>query len=268
MNDVVMEVHNLVYSFDGRLLFNGLNFDVKQKHIVSVVGTNNSGKTTLIRILGAVYMTDDAISVSKISLSERTAQSYRKSVSYIDFDNLKFSSNTVFEELLLLMENFKWNDNRKEKSINTILEKLNLNDYKYKQPSRLSKKHKISVLLAKALLLTPKVLVMSLNSINLSRMDKDYIFSILEQYVSNGMSVIFETNDSEDILYSDRMMVLHNGDIAIEGSTINVLKKDGLLLKLGVELPFIVDLSLKLKFYDVIDKIYFNEEELVNKLWK
>ena len=41
-----------------------------------------------------------------------------------------------------------------------------------------------------------------------------------------------------------------------------------LLLKLGIELPFMVDLSLKLMFYEIVDNMYLKEEDLVNSLWK
>ena len=46
------------------------------------------------------------------------------------------------------------------------------------------------------------------------------------------------------------------------------MKYDRALNKIGIELPFIVDLSNKLSAYNMIDKIYFDMEEMVDDIWK
>jgi hypothetical protein len=53
----------------------------------------------------------------------------------------------------------------------------------------------------------------------------------------------------------------------LEGSTLSVLKEEKLLKRLGYKLPFVVDLSLQLNAYNLIDSIFLDEEVLVNKLW-
>ena len=268
MNEFALEIHNLKYAFDNRLLFSSLNFRVQEKIITSVVGSNGSGKTTLMKVLGGVLFTEDMIKVGNMVLEAKTIGAYKKKVAYVDFSVMKFSSPTVYEEIYSQMNFTKWSVEKKEKQIQKVLYDFGLLSYKDRSPSRLSKKNKIMLKLAKAFVLSPKVLVMELDDLNLSSEDKDFIFDTLSSYVSKGLAVIFSTNNSDDVLYSNRMIVLHNGSIAIEGATPSVLKKDSLLLKLGVELPFMVDLSLKLKFYEVISKVYLDEEELVNKLWK
>ena len=54
----------------------------------------------------------------------------------------------------------------------------------------------------------------------------------------------------------------------MEGKKELVLQEEKILKKLGFNLPFIVELSNGLKLYKVIDKVYFNNEELVGELWK
>lgn len=267
-NDIVMKIHKLVYSFTSRLLFNDISFNVKGGIITSIVGANNSGKTTLIRILASEYVTNDMITVGNISLSEKSVSSYKRNVSYINLNYLKFSQTTVYDEIFSALENMKWNDDKKKKAVEKIIIEMDLYDYRLKNPTRLNRNTKLGILLAKALVNSPKVLLLELGGCDLNKGEKDYIFSTLEKYTANGMAVVYETNYSDDILYSNRTIVLHKGGVAIEGATMSVLKKDSLLLKLGIDIPFMVDLSLKLKFYEVIDKIYLNEGDLVKKLWK
>ena len=47
-----------------------------------------------------------------------------------------------------------------------------------------------------------------------------------------------------------------------------IIKRDNELSKLGIEIPIMIDLSLKLQFYDLLDDIYYDVEGMVNKLWK
>lgn len=267
MNEYALEVHDLVYSFDNRLLFNCMNFNIKKNTITSIVGSNGSGKTTLTKILGAFYFTEDMLKVGNIHLNSHTLVSYKKKIAYIDFNSFKFASNNVYDELLHVLDFTKWEIEKKNKMIEKVLNDFALSSYKDRHPSRLSKRNKINLLLACAFVLEPKILVMELGDIYLNKEEKDYIFSIIHKYRKN-ITVVYNTNNSEDIMYSDRMIVLHKGKVVMEGTTMAVLKQDRLLLKIGVELPFMIDLSSKLKFYEVIDETYLREEDLVNQLWK
>ena len=53
----------------------------------------------------------------------------------------------------------------------------------------------------------------------------------------------------------------------MEGSKEGVLKEEKILKRIGFGLPFVVDLSVQLKLYKVLDKVYFDMESLVKDLW-
>ena len=81
-------------------------------------------------------------------------------------------------------------------------------------------------------------------------------------------TIILSTNNLEDTINTDYLYILDKGKIVVEGAPLTVLKEDTLINRLGLTLPFMVDLSLKLKFYELIDDIELDMEALVNKLWK
>ena len=54
----------------------------------------------------------------------------------------------------------------------------------------------------------------------------------------------------------------------MEGKSKLVLQEEKILKKLGFNLPFIVELSNSLKYYQLVDKTYFDSLELVEDLWK
>ena len=90
------------------------------------------------------------------------------------------------------------------------------------------------------------------------------LFKYLEE---QGVKYVNFTNDMEDTLQAEYLVVLYDNKVALEGKTLDVLKEERLLSRMGINLPFIIDLSIQLQYYGLVDKIYLNKEELVDKLW-
>ena len=91
---------------------------------------------------------------------------------------------------------------------------------------------------------------------------------VIDYLKKNDITFINITSDTEELLLADYLIVLTNSGVAIEGKTNTVLNEDKLLRRLGFSLPFLFDISLKLKSYDISNKIYSNIDGLVNELWK
>ena len=102
----------------------------------------------------------------------------------------------------------------------------------------------------------------------LTYLDKDFKERLIRYLILNKKRIINYTTDIEETLLLDYLVVLHENKIIMEGKKELVLQEEKILKKLGFNLPFIVELSNGLKYYGVIDKVYFNNEELVNVLWK
>ena len=83
-----------------------------------------------------------------------------------------------------------------------------------------------------------------------------------------GLTVLLTSNDLMDALYADYLYVLDNGRIAVEGDPIAVMREDKLIGRLNLELPFMVDLSNKLKLYGLLDEVIIDMDRMVDTLWK
>lgn len=90
------------------------------------------------------------------------------------------------------------------------------------------------------------------------------IIELLNQQKINYINI---TSNIEEALYSDYMIVYEEENKVIEGNTKDVLQEEKLLKRLGYGLPFVVDLSLQLKLYGVLDKVIFDMDTLMEKLW-
>ena len=63
-------------------------------------------------------------------------------------------------------------------------------------------------------------------------------------------------------------MILNKGKIIFNDILNNIEKNDNIFNDLSIKLPFIVDLSIKLKLYNLIDKIYVDEKRMIKDIWR
>ncbi len=98
----------------------------------------------------------------------------------------------------------------------------------------------------------------------LSKKEKLIIFNLLEK---QNISYIIVTSDVEDTIYSDYIIVYDGNKKVLEGNKEMVLKNEKILKKTGFGLPFAVELSSGLVYYDILDRVYFDIDSLMEVLW-
>lgn len=90
---------------------------------------------------------------------------------------------------------------------------------------------------------------------------------IMELLRVKNIKFINVTSNIEDALLGDNIIVYNGTKIVLEGPKEKVLKEEKILKRLGYGLPFVVDLSTQLQFYDILDKTYYDMESLAGELW-
>ena len=122
-------------------------------------------------------------------------------------------------------------------------------------------------MIASALIHKQKILLLDESIYKLNASDKKLIFKVLKEYQKEyKLTIILITHDLEDTLLSDNILVLDKGKIVMY-DTKEKIYQDEKLEKLGFNLPFIVKLSHNLMLYDLLDKVYFDSGEVMDKLW-
>ncbi len=101
-----------------------------------------------------------------------------------------------------------------------------------------------------------------------NELKEDKIKEIFKYLDDNKIAYINVTNNIEEVLLTKYLIIYDKDNILIEGNTLDVLKEEKLLKRIGVHEPFICDLSLLLKDYGLVNKIYLDKEALVGDLWK
>ena len=99
---------------------------------------------------------------------------------------------------------------------------------------------------------------------NVSSINKDKILKYLKKI---DKTIIYITNNKEDIMYFNEF-VLYDNEIILSDKLDNILKMENKFKSVGFSLPFMSDLSLKLKYYNLVNKSITSMDRMVNKLWK
>ena len=146
---------------------------------------------------------------------------------------------------------------------------MKIEDLLDREPHTLSGGEKQLVSLATALITEPKILIIDEALSMVDSYDRDRIYKVLKKINENNkMTIINVTHDVDEVLYGKKIVLLSKGNIIDYASTKKILSDEKKFNELKLDIPFIVDLSNKLKYYELIDKMYLNMKDLVNDLWK
>lgn len=268
MKDII-NINSLTFRYCDKFIFDRFSLNIKEGEWVTITGPNGSGKSTLIKILTGLLKSESDITICGLKLNTNNIYDIRKNIGVI-FDNLdnSFISETIKDDLIFSLENLCYSKKTIDKRLKEVTEILNIKNLLSKSPNELSGGEKCMAALGCAIMHNPKILILDEALSMIDEKEKSKILKILKKLKDGGMTIINTVHDLSETYYSDRLVVLNNGEIVIDGNPLGVMEYDRILNKLGIKLPFEIELSLKLKLYGLIDKLYYDTEMLVNDLWQ
>ncbi|NLL44391.1 MAG: ATP-binding cassette domain-containing protein [Mollicutes bacterium] len=269
MNDLII-IKDLTFCYDKEYIFSRFNLNIKENSWVTLVGPNGSGKSTLIKILLGLYKFDGYISICQKILNTENLREIRSKIGVV-FENPDncFVAETVMDEIAFSLENLEIPKKEIKKRIIEVANLLRITNILEKNPHALSGGQKQLVALASALALEPKILILDEALTKIDNQDKMRILEIIKQlHHEKKMTIVNATHDIEEAVYGDDIIVIDKGKIVLKGPKELVLKEEKIFRELGLGLPFMASLSLKLQYYNLIDKMILDMDELVNVLWK
>lgn len=249
-----IKINNLTY----KNIFKNLNLEIKDKEFITITGSSSSGKTTLVNFL-----------IKKIN-SENVIVDYKKEEISVVFDDIEsnFIYDTVIENLVFPLENLNYSKEEIDNKINNLLKYFNIKELLYSNISTLSGGQLELIALASSIISEPKLLILDESFIMLDNIQKEKMFKLLKKINKElKTTIVYLTNDIESIIYGKTIGIISNKEI-IKGNLKDILKNEKLFKNSNQKLPFMADLSLKLKYYNLVNDIILDESKMVDALWK
>ncbi len=260
-----LKITNLKFSYDKKnYIFKDLNFTLRKDKTLSIIGTPNSGKTTLLKILTGELDYEGTVLVDGIEVNKTNIDAVRRNIVAV-YRESSFINDLVIEELRHPMENMNVAPTEINEAINEINDYFNINKILKKKIDDLSLNDRTLVKILSYALIKPSFIAIDDLLIDLNTRTKILLLNYLN---SKEIRLINVTSNMEDVLYTDYLLCLYDGISAIDGRTLDVLDNEKILKRLGFDLPFMVDLSIQLQLYGLINKSYLNKEGMVDALWK
>ncbi len=205
MSEILIKVQNLRKSFNHRLVFDNLSFDVKSKEKLIITGKNGSGKSTLIKILGGVLTESNGKIDYLYNNKKIDRENVFKYVGLVSPYLVLYDEFTAFENLDLFskIRNIKVSKN----DIDEILKKVGLYERRNDLVRTFSSGMKQRMKYASAILHNPVILLLDEPTSNLDLEGKKLVDNLVYNFREDGI-VIIATNEEQDFKYGSRIINL------------------------------------------------------------
>ena len=266
----IIDIRNLSFKYDEKEIFNNFNLNIKKSSFTTIIGLNGSGKSTLIRIILGLLSYDGESKIDDMDLNKENIKEIRKKIGVV-FENPdnQFVAETVMDDIAFSLENLQMQSKDIKRRVREVCNYIGISNLLEREPHSLSGGEKQLVALASALVHEPKILILDEALTMVDIRARKQIYDILEDIHKNkNITIINVTHDMDELLYGDDIILIDNGNVILKGPKEEVLLEEKVFNKLNLELPFMVNLSIKLKYYGLVDRLIFDMEEMVDEVWK
>lgn len=266
----ILKVDGLTFRYKNKFIFNGFDLTVKRGSWVTIAGPNGSGKTTLVKILAGLEKSYSDIKIFGKPLNKKNLYDIRKQIGFVfDTPDNYFACETVEDELAFSLENMAVAPKTIKQKIKDVSSILRIESLLKENPYYLSGGEKQKVAIACALMLEPRILILDEAILMIDINEREEILKLLKKYNKNKrVTILSFTHNLDEATYSDRLIVLNDGTVVVDGSFPLVFSEERVMRKIGLEVPFGIELSQKLKVYNIVNELEIDLERLVSKIWK
>ncbi len=250
----IIEVDNVTYEYDNDLIrysvLKNVSFNIESGSFVAVLGHNGSGKSTLAKLLNGLYKpTSGRVTVSGLDTnSDENDTEIKRTVGMIfqNPDN-QIVATIVEEDVAFGLENIGVPSDEMRLRVDNALKAVDMYEHKDASPYNLSGGQKQRVAIAGVIAMEPKCIVLDEPTAMLDpKGRKDVINTITSLCRDKEITIILITHYMEEAAMADRIIVLDEGRIVLDGGPREVFANKAFLKDLGLDIPQASELACEL----------------------
>lgn len=222
-NDMIISLKDIFVEFDGEMIINHIDLDIKDKEFVTILGPSGCGKTTTLRIIGG-FLEPDSGEVYFKGEKINGLPPHKRNVNTVFQKYSLFPHLNVFDNIAFGLKIKKTPKAEIKKRVKEMLSIVDLKGYEKRSVSKLSGGQQQRVAIARALVCDPAVLLLDepLGALDL-KLRKNMQDELKQIQQKTDTTFIYVTHDQEEALtMSDTIVVMNNGSIEQIGSPADV----------------------------------------------
>lgn len=257
-NTNIVEFHNVTFCYDAdegeqqpEPAIRDFTFNVKKGEFVAVLGHNGSGKSTVAKLSNSILIPNEGKVLVKgmDTADEDLSYEIRKTVGVVfqNPDN-QIVASIVEEDVAFGPENLGLPREGIRKRVDDSLKAVGMYEYRHHEPHKLSGGQKQRVAIAGIIAMRPECIFLDEPTAMLDpKGRKEVMDTVIKLNKEYGMSVVFITHFMEEAVLADRVAVIDNSRLLLEGTPKEVFKQEDLLRSVGLDIPQITNLAREMK---------------------
>ena len=260
MGEPFIKVENLSYSYeedgpDSAPVLRDLTLSIEKGEFVAVLGHNGSGKSTLAKLLnmilyptnGKIYV--DGKDITDENLTDDDILALRKTIGMVfqNPDN-QLVATVVEDDVAFGPENLGVPSAEIRERVDSVLASVGMTEYAKHEPHRLSGGQKQRIAIAGVLAMLPECIIFDESTAMLDPLGRKEVMSTIEKLNrESGITVIMITHYMDEAARADRIVVLDDGRLILDGTPEYVFENEEKLLECGLAIPQCTELVHRLR---------------------
>lgn len=268
----IIEIKNLSFQYEGssKKVLKNLNINIKEGEFICVLGHNGSGKSTLAKLINAQFIpTEGDILVGNMNTKDDDNLWNIREMCGMVFQNPdnQLVATIVEEDVAFGPENLGVPREELRKRVDDCLELVEMTEYKRHSPALLSGGQKQRIAIAGILAMNPKCLLMDEPTAMLDPQGRKDILDTVLKLREMGKTIIHITHYMEECVNADRIIVINEGDVVLEGTPREVFSNVEQMKEIGLDVPEPTEISYLLNKSNInVRRDVLTVDELVEAL--
>lgn len=277
MEHDMIQCNKVIFKYDGqnegetKVAVNGVDLSVKKGEFLVILGHNGSGKSTLAKHMNALLLPSEGeVYIDGMDSRHQEHLWDIRSKAGMVFQNPdnQIVATIVEEDVAFGPENLGVPSDEIRKRVDESLKAVNMFEYRRHAPHLLSGGQKQRVAIAGILAMAPQCIVLDEPTAMLDPSGrKEVIRTITELNKKRGITIILITHYMEEAVEADRIVVMDEGKVKLEGTPKQVFSNVELMKQIGLDVPQVTELAYELSKSGIdIKSDILTISEMVNTL--
>ena len=244
----LFKLEDVSFSYDDRPILKSLHLDIKKGEKIAIVGKNGAGKSTLAKALSSFIQTEGSYLWEGRDIKGDSVAERAERVGYVlQNPNQMISTNMIFDEVALGLRLRGVDEQEIETRVYETLKICGLYEFRNWPISALSFGQKKRVTIASILVLGAEIILLDEPTAGQDQKNYTEIMEFLEELHQKGHTIVMITHDMQLMLdYSDRALVMVDGELIADTDPASLLSNPELLVKANLKETSIFKLAKKL----------------------